>query len=114
MTVMYVGTGWYNCEARIYRFDMSTDLNTVDPAIVETDESRLKRTLTAYCFTREQQEEMKKEVETAWAADGYIILSGTKPDTTTDTPSTHDTVSASEVQAKRPKGRKTKLVCAVM
>lgn len=70
------GTGWYNCEARIYRFDTSTDSNIIDAAIVETDESRLKRTLTVYHFSKEQQHEMKKETETSWATDGYIVLPG--------------------------------------
>lgn len=72
------GTGWYNCEARVYRFDMSTDSNIVDAAIVETDESRLKRTLTVYHFSKDQQHEMKKEAEASWAADGYIVLSEMK------------------------------------
>ena len=73
-----VGTGWYNCETRIYRFDMSTDSNVVDAAIVETDESRLKRTLTLHSFSQDQQLEMKREAEASWATDGYIILADTK------------------------------------
>ena len=71
------GTGWYNCEARIYRFDMSTEPNIVNAAMVETDGSRVKRTLTTYRFSDEQQREMKKEAESSWAADGYIMLSET-------------------------------------
>jgi hypothetical protein len=71
-----VGIGWYNCEARIYRFDTSTESNIVNAAIVESDDSRMKRTLTAYRFSDEQQLDMKKEAESSWAADGYIVLSG--------------------------------------
>jgi len=69
------GTGWCNCEARIYRFDTLTESNIVNAAIVETDDSRMKRTLTAYRLSDEQQLEMKKEAESSWAADGYIVLS---------------------------------------
>lgn len=73
-----IGTGWCNCEARIYRLDTSTDFHIVDAAILEADDSRMKRTLTAYRFTGEQQLEMKNEAEASWAADGYIVLSDTK------------------------------------
>jgi hypothetical protein len=69
------GTGWYNCEACIYRFDTSTESNIVNAAIVKTDDSRMKRTLTTWRFSDEQQVEMKKEVESSRAADGYIVLS---------------------------------------
>lgn len=114
MRLTQLGTGWNDCEARTYRFDMSTDLHIVDATIVETYESRLKRTLTAYCFTREQQKKMKREAETAWAADGYIVLSGPRADFTDEKQSTKDTVSTVKVRAKTRKCRKLKLTCAVM
>ncbi|KAJ4991958.1 acyl-thioesterase ii [Stagonosporopsis vannaccii] len=79
-----VGTGWYNCEARIYRFDMSTDSSIVDAAIVETEESQLKRQLTTNRFWKQELPEMKKEAEASWASDGYIALPDTnaKPNAT--------------------------------
>lgn len=72
------GTGWYNCEAREYRFDTSTDSSIAEAAIVETDESRLKRTLKAHSFSEEEQCKMKNDAEASWAADGYITLSDDK------------------------------------
>lgn len=70
-----VGAGWYNCEARIYCFDSSTESNIVNAAIIEIDDSRMKRTLTAHRFSGEQQSELKKGAESSWAADGYVVLS---------------------------------------
>lgn len=72
-----VGTGWYNCEVRIYRFDMSTELNIVNAAIVETDDSRMRRMPTESRFSEEQQLEMKAEAESSWATYGYIVFSDT-------------------------------------
>ncbi|KAF1923144.1 phosphoglycerate mutase-like protein [Didymella exigua CBS 183.55] len=70
-----IGTGWYNCEARIYHFDTCTDAGIVEASIVETDKSRLERTRTVHRFSKEQQEEMKSEAEASWSRDGYIVLS---------------------------------------
>ncbi|KAJ4381675.1 hypothetical protein N0V86_003039 [Didymella sp. IMI 355093] len=72
-----VGTGWYNCEARIYRFDTSTGSSIVNASIVEINNS-WKKTLTECRFSEEQQLDMKKEAEASWAADGYIMLSDTR------------------------------------
>lgn len=73
-----VGTGWDNCEARMYRFDASTDYNVVEAAIVETDESRVRREVTQCRFSGEQQEGMKRDAEASWARDGYIVLADAK------------------------------------
>jgi hypothetical protein len=57
---------------------MFTDSNVINAVVMETDESRLEKTLTAYSFSKELQLEVKREAEASWTADGYIILSNKK------------------------------------
>lgn len=93
---------------------MSTDSNVMDAAMVEADESRRKRSLTTCCFTKDQQLQMKKTAETAWAADGYIVLSGAEADAVDDAECAQGTVSMPAIQVKRLKAGKIKLRCVVM
>lgn len=77
MLTGFIGTGWSNCEFRTYTFDDTSASAVERAAIVETEESILRRFPdgTHRKLTSAAQCELRSLAEKSWAADGYIVVS---------------------------------------
>ncbi|KAF2802295.1 phosphoglycerate mutase-like protein [Mytilinidion resinicola] len=69
---IFTGTGWANCEYRVYSLDNSTAAKTADAALVETGESRLRRKGHEIPLTEAEQRNLADAATSAWVANGFL------------------------------------------
>jgi len=69
---IFTGTGWWNCEYRVYAFDTSSTQKTADSALVETKESRLRRKGHEIPLTEAEQRNLADAATRNWVASGFL------------------------------------------
>jgi len=69
---IFTGTGWANCEYRVYALDTSSPEKTADAALLETKESMRRRKGHEIPLTEAEQRNLADAATRNWVASGFL------------------------------------------